>query len=265
MVARDAGQQTSSVLSWYGSRSYRLTAVGLFLLGASAGILAIAGPSDDLTGVLTSFAGVGLFGALLLFLVRPSATSATDPVEEVYRAYAANTEALLRDVELGERHVYAPTTYTTKGFTAVALTVPATAGEQVSIDRNRRPVFDTADPSDQASITLYPAGAALFDAFEGMVVTDLSADPVELATQLADGLVLGLELAEDVEPNVDAAAGTATIAVTDPRFGPLDQFDHPVASFLAVGFATGLGVAVTLDTAPDRVVCQWSPEEVVDG
>jgi len=264
MVARDARQQTSSVLSWYRSRSYRLTALGLFLLGASAGVLAIAEPSSDLRGVLTAFAGVGLFGALLLFLVRPSATSATDPVEDVYRAYAANAEALTRDIELGERHVYAPTTYTTEGFTPVALTVSETAGEEVSTDRNRRPVFGTADPGDRSSITLYPAGAALFDAFEGMVVTDLSSDPVELAAQLADGLVLGLELAEDIDPNVDAAAGTATITVTGQRFGSLDQFDHPVASFLAVGFATGLGVAVTLDAEPDRVVCQWSPEEVDD-
>jgi hypothetical protein len=198
---------------------------------------------------------------VVLFLVRPSATSTADPVEEVYTAYAANVGALARDVAVGDRHVYAPTTYTTEGFTGVALTVPADEREQVSIDRNRRPVFDT---DERSTITLYPTGGALFDAFEGMVVTDLSSDPVELAAQLADGLVLGLELAESVDPDVDVESGTATVAVTEPRFGSLDQFDHPVASFLAVGFATGLDVAVTLEAEADRIVCRWAPEEVRD-
>ncbi|QCC50368.1 hypothetical protein [Halapricum salinum] len=264
MVARDAGRQTSSVRAWYASRPYRLTAVGLFLLGSAAGALAIVGPSDGPRDVLTAFAGVGLFGALLLFFLRPSATSATDPVEEVYRAYAANADALARNVDLGERRVYAPTTYATEGFTAVALTVPTEERERVSIDRNRRPVFGTADHDDWSAITLYPTGAALFDAFEGMVVADLSTDPVELATQLADGLVLGLELVEAVEPDVDIETGTATIDVVDPRFGSLEQFDHPVASFLAVGFALSLDVPVTVETESDRVVCRWPSDEVGD-
>lgn len=265
MSPREPSEETSGVQSWYASRPYRLTALGLAVLGASAGALAVATPDEDLSSVLTAFAGVGLFGALLLVFLRPSATSATDPVEEIYTAHAANAGALAQNVDLGERRIYAPTTYTTEGFTAVALTVPTEGRDRVSIDRNRRPVFGTADPGDRSAITLYPTGAALFDAFEGMVVADLSSDPVELAAQLADGLVLGLELADSVDPDVDVESGTATIDVTNPRFGSLDRFDHPVASFLAVGFAVGLGVAVTLDAEPDRVVCQWSPEEEHDG
>lgn len=255
--------ESSGVRSWFASRTYRLTAVGSFALGIAAAVLTFVAPTPDLREVLTAFAGVGLFGALLLFSFRPSATTETDPVEQVYTAYAANAEALARDAELNNRQIYAPTTYESEGFTPVALTVPAS--ERVSIDRNRQPVFGDDGPGEGAPLTLYPTGGALFDAFEGMVVTDLATDPVELAAQLGDGLVLGLELADAVEPSVDAAAGRATIDVTEPRFGPLDQFDHPVASFLAVGFAASLDVAVTVDQDRDRVVCQWSPTGVTDG
>ena len=235
MVARDAGRQTSSVRAWYASRPYRLTAVGLFLLGSAAGALTIVGPSDGPRDVLTAFAGVGLFGALLLFFLRPSATSATDPVEEVYRAYAANADALARNVDLGERRVYAPTTYATEGFTAVALTVPTEERERVSIDRNRRPVFGTADHGDWSAITLYPTGAALFDAFEGMVVADLSTDPVELATQLADGLVLGL-------PRARVALGPL-VDVDDVDAGGVEHELSAVAELDAVErLASGSGV-----------------------
>jgi hypothetical protein len=264
MALKSPETESSGVRYWYASRTYRLTAVGLFVLGVGAGLLTVVVPSVDLRELLTAFAGVGLFGALLLFSFRPSATSDTDPVEQVYTAYAANAGALARDAELGERQIYAPTTYDSEDFTPVALTVPASDHERVSIDRNRQPVFGDDGPRDGSALTLYPTGGALFDAFGGMVVTDLSTDPVELAAQLGDGVVLGLELAEAVEPSVDAAAGRAAIDVTEPRFGSLDQFDHPVTSFLAVGFAASLDVAVTVEQEPDRIVCRWSPEGVAD-
>jgi hypothetical protein len=44
-----------------------------------------------------------------------------------------------------------------------------------------------------------------------------------------------------------------TVAIDESVYGPLDRFDHPVASVLAVGLAEGLETPVTLEetTAAD--------------
>lgn len=265
-MARDDSPVDALLRPRSSPRSYRLTAAGLFVSGLVVAGLALWRPLADARNLLFAVASVGLFGSILLFFFRPSATSATDPVEGVYTAFVANVEALAADAAVSDRRIYAPTTYERAGLTPVALTVPA-SDRGVSIDRNRRPVFDADLSASPDALTLYPTGAALFDTFEGMIVMDLSSDPVELADQLVDGIVLGLELADDVAVDVDAVAGTATFGVEGARFGSVTRFDHPVASFLAVGFALGLDVPVMLDAEPasaehpPRVTCRWSPEQ----
>ncbi|QSG11343.1 putative membrane anchored protein with Ig-like domain [Halapricum desulfuricans] len=254
-------------------RPYRQTAVGLALLGLLAAGLVFAVQPGERQDILIAFAGVGLFGALLLYFLRPTVTAETDPAERVYRALAGNADALIDDADLSDRHVYLPTTYEKDGFTPVALYVPDSDQGEITIDRNRRPLFDGATvtvPDDAAGVTLYPTGGALFDAFEGLVVSELSTDPIELAAQLTDGVRLGLLLAEDIDIEVDAAAGTATAVVSGPRFGPATEFDHPVVSFLAVGFAVTLDVPVVTRCEPSgertyRVTYQWSNDQVGSG
>jgi len=261
-------------------RRYRLAGVALALLGvASAVAAALVDPGTE-REILVGFAGVGLYGAALTYVLRPAATRDVDPGERVYDALAATGEALRADLDLPDRSVYAPTTDQRDGFAPVALVV---RGDATGAITGRKPVLGdrvaTADATDGGtdappirpgatdSIAVYPTGAALFDAFEEIAVVDLGTDPVELTEQLAEAAVSGLGLAVAVEPSIDGADGRATLTVRDPRFGAATGFDHPVVSFLAVGLAVGLDTPVTTSVEPldvdgtYRVVCEWTPRE----
>jgi len=94
-------------------------------------------------------------------------------------------------------------------------------------------------------------------------VSPTETGPLTLAETLAEGLTESLELTTQAVVN-DVTHTSATIAVTDCAFGDLEQFDHPVASFLAAGFVVGLerpvGVTVTPgsgDRADWLVECVW--------
>jgi hypothetical protein len=71
-----------------------------------------------------------------------------------------------------------------------------------------------------------------------------------------------MDLVGRADADVDAVAGEAEIAIERPTFGPVTRFDHPVASFLGVGFAIGLDAPVTVRALRTgerefRVVCEW--------
>jgi len=262
-----------------GSGGYRRTGLALFVLGVAAGAGAVYAPTDTLREILVAFAGAGLFGATLVYWVRPGATGDVDPPERVYAALAETGEALARDLDLDDRRVYVPAEEAPDGFAPAYLALPA-GTESSSEVGVRRPVFGsdergtdpgpggTADSGLTAGggsgITVYPTGAALFDAYEAVAATDLSTDPVEIGDQLATGAVAGLELADSVESTVDGTTGRATARVEGSQFGAADRFDHPVASFLGVGFALGVDAPVSVEvsvTGTDsyEVACEWDP------
>lgn len=249
---------------------YRFAGVALAALGVASGVgAALLDPGTE-REVLVAFAGVGLYGAVLAYVVRPGATQDVDPAERVYDALAATGVALRDDLGLPDRAVYCPTDDDPDGFAPVYLVVPdREAADEATA---RRPVLGDRTGTD--SVALYPTGGALFDAFEGLAVVDLETEPVELATQLAEAAVSGLGLAAAVEPTVEASDNRATVTVRAPRFGDATRFDHPVASFLAVGLAVGLDTTVTTSvtevdeegTEADaaetyRVVCEWTPRQ----
>jgi hypothetical protein len=258
-----------------GGRRYRRTGLALLVLGVVAGGAAVTAPTATLREIALAFAGAGVFGAVLVYWVRPGATGDVDPAERVYAALAETGAALAGDLDLDDRRVYLPAEEAPDGFAPAYLAVPAT--EPSSGTTPRPPVFGTDErvPGQERSdapgsvsadlhsgITLYPTGAALFDAYESIAATDRPADPVELGDQLATGAVAGLELADGVDATVDAAEGQATATVEGPRFGAADRFDHPVASFLGVGFALGIDTPVTVEvsaTGTDayEVACEW--------
>jgi len=284
-----ASSATGATTDRSGGRRYRLTGLGLFVLGVAAGAGAVYAPTDDLREILVAFAGAGLFGGVLAYWIRPGGTADVDTPERVYAALAETGEALVRDLDLGDRRVYLPADIAPDGFAPAYLAVPDSVreggGPPSGVD-TRRPVFgtDEREPAPEVSgaaadrvrasgaggesgITVYPTGAALFDAYETVATDELATDPVELGDQVATGAVAGLELADTVEPAVDAADGRATVTVENPRFGAADRFDHPVASFLGVGFALGLDAPVTVDTSVTgnstyEVTCEWVPTDV---
>ncbi|ADB60098.1 hypothetical protein Htur_1207 [Haloterrigena turkmenica DSM 5511] len=239
---------------------YRATAIGLAAIGAVAVLGSVAFP--DAREVLVALGATGLFGALLTYYLTPSRFVAADVGERVYTASTANVAAIGDELGLRDERVYLP------GEAAPArLYVPQHADYSLPDERAGPIVVD----DDSRGLLLEATGAELFRPFERALTGDLAADPTPLAAQLTDGLVEQFELARSAEADVDAGDGRATIAVSDSAFGPIDRFDHPIPSFLAVGFAAGLEEPVRLEIAPgdDRadwlVTCRWDLESDAEG
>ncbi len=239
---------------------YRRTAIGLGLVGALAALGGLLFP--DGRNVLFALAATGLFGGVLTYYLTPETFVAADVGERIYAAMAANEAAIVDQLGLSDDHVYLST-----GDSAdVYLYVPQRSTGKLPDDRDGLRAGPLLTDPDQRGLVLEPTGSTLFEAFERALTGDLATAPAPLATQLADGLVEQFELAASADPDVDPAAGRVTVAIEDSAFGDVDRFDHPVASFLAVGFATGLDRPVQLAVAPDAdradwlVTCRWENE-----
>lgn len=239
---------------------YRETALGLAAIGVLAVVSGLLFPDGQ--EVLFTLGAIGLFGGILTYYLTPSQFIAAEVGERVYAATAANEATIADELGLRDDRIYLP------GDDSVLarLYVPQRAEYELPDDLTSLFVTDTA----QRGLVLEPTGSALFKEFERALTAELATEPAALATQLSDGLIEQFELARSAEPDVDAAAGRVTVAITDSAFGAVDRFDHPIASFLAVGLATGLAEPITLevvagDERSDWVVtCRWEPESGAD-
>ncbi|UTF54835.1 hypothetical protein NGM29_06100 [Natronosalvus rutilus] len=236
---------------------YRQTALGL----AAVGLVAVLGGLvfPDGREVLFVLGATGFFGGVLTYFLTPAHVVAADVGERVYAAGAANGAALVEALGLSETRRYVPMAG------SVRLFVPHSPDDVLTdlSDHAEAGPFLLDDPR---GLLLEATGQRLFDEFERALSGDLAATPTPLTTQLTDGLCEHLELARHAEVDVDADRGRATIAITESAFGDVDRFDHPIASFLVVGLATGLDRPVTLEVAPgdDRadwlVTCRWDSD-----
>ena len=231
---------------------YRATAVGL----AAVGLVAVLGGVlfPDAREVLVALGGTGLFGAVLTYYLTPSRFVAAEVGERVYAAAAANGAALVDDLGLREERVYVP------GETEPArLYVPQHAEYAIPEPRAGPIVVD----DESRGLLVTATGAELFREFERDLSGDLAAAPPVLAEQVTDALVEQFELVRGADVDVDTERDRATVAVSDSAFGDVDRFDHPVASFLAVGFAAGLERPIELEVTPSDeradwlVTCRW--------
>ncbi|AGB33757.1 hypothetical protein C488_15717 [Natrinema pellirubrum DSM 15624] len=234
---------------------YRRTAAGLALVGVLAGLAGLV--FADVRDVLFSLAAVGLFGGVLTYYVTPETFIAAGVGEQTYAALARNEASIAAELGLTDDRVYVPTDTAED----VRLYIPQrTTDELPDITDRSGPI--ATDP-DQRGLVLEPTGAGLFESFERTLTDDLATAPEPLAMQLTDGLVEQFELADSAESDVDASGGRVTVAIVDSAFGAVDRFDHPIASFLAVGFGTGLERPIRLEvTAGDDrsdwlVTCRW--------
>lgn len=232
---------------------YRRTAYGLGLVGA----LAILGGVLFSNGreVLFALGTTGLFGAVLTLYLSPGQFVAADVGERVYAAMAANETAIATELGLSENRVYVPTDG------AARLYIP----QQTEFEIPEETHTIIAD-GEGRGLFLEATGSALFTAFERGLTGELAESPPLLATQLADGLVEQFELASTVDTDTDK--GRATFRIRGSAFGDVDRLDHPVVSFVAVGFAIGLDQPVSVDVvAGDKhadwlVTCRWETDEL---
>ncbi|MFB6161783.1 MAG: hypothetical protein ABEJ61_11520 [Haloferacaceae archaeon] len=224
---------------------YRRSAVGLAVLG----LLGVAGglvfPDDR--SVLFALGGTGLFASVLTYYLTPEQFVPATVGERVYTALARNEGALAADLGLAGPHVYVPTDTPDDGTDAgVRLFVPQQESFDLPGADALASTFVATDETDRRGVALDPTGDALFDPFEEALAGDLRTDLGPLADQLGDALVEQFELVAGVRVETDASEGRVTVGVSGSAYGPVDRFDHPVASFLAVGIARGRDDPVTL-------------------
>lgn len=236
---------------------YRHTAYGLVALGLIAALGGLLLPNGR--EVLFAFAGTGLFGGLLTYYLTPGQFVAASISERVYAAMAANDEALVEELGLRADRVYVPS-----GQSELArLFIPQRKAYELPETFSKTVLTD----ADERGLLLEPTGDGLFREFERTLEGALDSSPHSLAMQLTDGLVETLALARSADSDVDAKNGRATIAITESAFGPVDRFDHPIASFVAVGFAIGLDRPVTLEVTSGTsradwlITCRWESDE----
>lgn len=236
---------------------YRHTAYGLVALGLIAILGGLLFPNGR--QVLFALAGTGLFGGLLTYYLTPDQFVAADVGERIYASMAANTEAFVDELGLREDRIYVPT-----GDSTIArLFVPQRADYEIPEDVSTPIVTD----GRRRGLLLATTGTGLFREFERTLDAELASTPGVLGEQIADGLVEVLELARVANVDVDGNEGRATVAIAGSTLGPVDRFDHPIASFVATGFAAAIDRPVTLevvagdDRADWLVTCRWNVDD----
>ncbi len=240
--------------------TYERTAVGLAATGAVAALGGIAFPASST--VLFSLAAIGVFAAVLTYYLTPERFVAATVGEAVYTAHAENGDAVAGELGLADQRLYVPLADPAR---AATLYVPQEAADAPPPPDDLEATFVARD--GERGVSLRPAGGALFREFERSLTGPLAEDPGPLADQLADGLVAAFELADGVDPDVAADGTTCVFGVDGSAFGAVDRFDHPIASFLAVGLAVGLDRPVETTVTPGddrveyRVTCSWTDDE----
>jgi hypothetical protein len=191
--------------------------------------------------VLVVLGAIGLFGGLLTYYLTPEQFIPASVGERVYAALADSLAEIGADLALSAHRVYVPT-----DSTETRLFVPQHETFEVPSDDALESAFVAVDDPQSRGLTTAPTGERLFAEFETARTGPLAEGLGQLASQLTDALVEQFELAEHVRVETDAERGQITFGISGEPYGPLDRFDHPVASFLAVGVAHGLETPVSL-------------------
>ncbi|SEP20986.1 hypothetical protein SAMN05216388_104510 [Halorientalis persicus] len=236
---------------------YRRTAIALVILGT----MGVAGGFVFTVArqVLFVLGGVGLFGGVLTWYLTPERLVSISIGESVYESTAETGQRLQAELDLQETAVYVPIT----GLTgkSVRLFIPQSSDYQIPDIEALESLFVLPESSDERGVSLRPTAAGLVQEFERSVSGEIAKEPRPLATQLGDALVKQFELVDDIDTRVDTETQQIIVEVSNSIYDDLDRFDHPVASFLGAGFATGLGRPVSVDTEHDEdytlVTCGW--------
>lgn len=243
--------------------SYRRTAVGLLAVGVVALAGAVAFP--DSRTVLLALGFTGLFGAVLSYFLTPERFVSAETGERVYTASARTGDLLVGELGLRDVRVYAPAPG--GDDSPVRLFVPSASDYRVPDVAELAHLFVVTDDARERGVSLHPTGGLLYREFESAVADEATEAPAAAARQLADAVVEVFELAESASPDVDESGGRLAVGVTDSAYGPVDRFDHPVASLIAVGMAATLGVPVTAEVTatPDGradylITCEWDAD-----
>nr|WP_240145721.1 hypothetical protein [Halococcus salsus] len=263
-VLREENQRLREEYARARRTQYRRTALALAAVGLVAALGGVLFPNTRT--VLFALGGTGLFAAALTYYLTPEQFVSATVGEGVYSAFATTEAALVDELGLQDDRVYLPGPETVEG-SSIRLFVPQHAEYRPPDPMALGSVF-VIDDEAARGLSLHPSGGPLFEEFRRALSTALPADADRLADRLADGLVEEFELVRsttrDVSGESDGEGGNVTIGIDGSAYGAVDRMDHPVASFLGVGFAEGLDrpVSVTVrsvedDRADYLVTCSW--------
>lgn len=226
---------------------YRRTTVGLTVLGFVAAAAGVVFP--DARQVLFVLAGTGLFGGVLAHTLLQGRPVDAMVVDRISASVTENQRIVADELGTGADPVYVPSDGT----------VPARLRLTGVIGSNRAGPITGEDGHE---LTFEPTAGRLFLEFERLLTNELATDPEPLTAQLASGLVDVFELADAVEPH-EIGQSSVTVAVSGSALGDIDRFDHPIASFLAVGYTFALDRPVRIEVSPGAgdleqyVTCRW--------
>lgn len=245
------------------SRRYARTALGLAVVGIVLGSLGFVVPAAQ--EVLFALAATGLFGAVLTYFLTSEQLVPLDIGKGIYSTMATNEASIAEQLGLSSTRVYITTGRGPRLFVPEVDTYDRTVLDTNEWDTGPFVVGRTASRS---GLSLRPVAEPLLREFEAQ--RNLPSDPREAILTLREGVTDGLELATGVDMELDAANGRVTFEVTDSPYGPLTQFDHPVASFLGAGLAIALDTFVEAETTTHQrgdnttalLTYRWDPEGV---
>ena len=237
---------------------YRRTAYGLCGVGLIAILGALIFPGVQT--VLLALGGTGVFAGILTYYLTPERFVSATIGEQVYAALATDRAALITELDLSQNRVYVPVG---RAAASARLFVPQHVEYTVPDEDELAATFVITVDERSRGVAFEPSGSALVE--ELRTASRVEADTIgETVAHLADGLVEMFELAARTLTDVDSERGRASVAIVDSAYGPVDRFDHPIASYLATGIATQLEEPVTLEvtTAEDDradylVTCRW--------
>jgi hypothetical protein len=232
---------------------YRRATLGTAAIGTSAVLGAILFPAAST--VLLSLGGTGLFIAVLIRYLTPERFISATVGRDVYEALSANEETLTDELALEADRVYVP--------------IEGSAGPTVRLFVPQHPEYVIPDDEELESILVLPAaergrgvafeptGGALVNELRSATEGELANDLETLADQLVEGLTEAFELVDRAEPDVDRDDGRLSITISNSTYGPVDRFDHPVASLIATAVAAKRETPTMLeitDSGEDRYV-----------
>jgi hypothetical protein len=217
---------------------YRRTALGLAGLGLVAVVAGVLFPGSR--SVLFVLGAIGLFGGLLTYYLTPERFIPATVGERVYAAFASTADGVITDLGLSATRVYVPANDETRLF------VPQHDVFDLPDTDALADTFVATEHEDARGFATTPTGARLFEEFDRGRTGPLEDRLRPLADQLVDALVEQFELVDSVRVDIDSEAGRVSFGITGSNYGAVDRFDHPVASFFAVGMARGLDGPTTV-------------------
>jgi hypothetical protein len=226
---------------------HRRLALGMALLGVIAALGALRFPATR--DVLFATAATGAFGGLLTYSLSRGPFLAAAACDRMYAAVESNGNVITDELDLADDRIYVP-----DGDDGAYLFLPRRSDHGFP-ERLDGPSIT----NDRRGVVLESTGTGLLREAERTASGDLPSAPSELAERLADVLAEQFEFARRIETSVDedGEPTRVTVTVTDGVLGSIDRFDHPIASFFAVGLAVGLENPVRLEGVERRRRNEW--------